>query len=82
MIAKQKFSFISQNSTSNSRAKHWTQIRHYEYPDYERPLLEIPAETLHRIFHRFCFLYGEDRARKYLPELSTSTKLIVYFNKF
>ena len=77
MIAKQKFSVISQNSTPNFRAKHWTQIRHYEYPDYERPLLEIRAETLHRIFHRLCFLYGEDRARKYLPELERMMK--VYF---
>ena len=77
MIAKQKFSVISQNSTSNSRAKHWTQIRHYEYPDYERPLLEIPAETLNRIFHRLCFLYGKDPARKYLPELERMMK--VYF---
>ncbi|MDJ0903690.1 MAG: alpha-amylase family glycosyl hydrolase [Xenococcus sp. MO_188.B8] len=77
MIAKQKFRIISPKSTPNSRAKHWTQISHYEYPDYERPLLEIPAEILHRIFHRLCFLYGEDQARKYLPELERMMK--VYF---
>ena len=77
MIAKQKFRVISPNSTPSSQAKHWTEIPHYQYPDYERPLLKIPPETLNKIFQRLCFLYGEDQAQKYLPEFKRIMK--VYF---
>lgn len=77
MIAKQKFRIISPNSASNSQAKHWTEIPHYQYPDYERPSLNISSETLNRIFQRLCFLYGEYQAQKYLPEFERIMK--VYF---
>jgi len=42
---------------------------HYHEPDYSRPLLQIPKEDKERIFGRLRFLYGEQTARQYMPEL-------------
>lgn len=40
-----------------------------ELPDYRRPRLRLPAECRERIRRRLAFLYGEDRAGRWLPEL-------------
>ena len=69
MVASQEISVAPKEQAQNSESKHWTQIRHYEYPDYNRPLLEIPPEALNKILARLCLLYGEDLAQQYLPEL-------------
>ena len=53
----------------------WTKIRHYEYPDYDRPGLEISTEAKDRIFQRLCFLYGTEIANQYLPELERVMKV-------
>ena len=47
----------------------WTTIRHYRKPDYTKPLLEIPQLARQKILERLCFLYGENLASQYLPEL-------------
>jgi sucrose phosphorylase len=42
---------------------------HHVPADYSGPSLEIPEEKRTRIFKRLSFLYGDDLARKYLPEI-------------
>ena len=51
------------------KSKDWTAIRHYRKPDYTRPLLKIPELARQKIFERLCFLYGENLASQYMPEL-------------
>ena len=53
----------------------WTRIPHYDEPDYTRPLLEIPPEIKARMSSRLGFLYGEDEAEKWLPELERILKV-------
>ena len=38
-------------------------------PDYTKSLLEIPADARNKMFGRLCFLYGEEQAKAYMPEL-------------
>ena len=40
-----------------------------QYPDYTRPLYEIPPPTRERMGRRLAFLYGKRQADKYLLEL-------------
>jgi len=47
----------------------WSRIPYREDPDYTKSLLEIPVETGKRMFDRLRFLYGEEKARKTMPEL-------------
>ncbi len=47
----------------------WSRIPYREDADYTRPLLEIPAETSKRMFHRLRLLYGEEKAGQAMPEL-------------
>ncbi len=75
MVVTEKISFNRQKQAQNSESQYWTKIRHYEYPDYKRSLLEIPAEARNKIFDRLCFLYGEDVAKQYLPELERVMKV-------
>ncbi len=42
---------------------------HYHEPDYSKPLLQIPQEAKATILARLAFLYGEETARLYMPEL-------------
>ncbi len=42
---------------------------HEKKPDYSKPSLEIPPHKRERILNRLKFLYGEEKAKKYLPEL-------------
>lgn len=75
MVAHQKISTSSQAATQNSESLNWTKIRHDEYPDYNRSLLEIPPAAKNQIFKRLCFLYGEDQAQQHLPELERVLKV-------
>lgn len=75
MIASQKISVQSPAQRQNSKSQDWTKIRHCEYPDYNRPRLEIPPEARQKIFARLCFLYGTEQAEKYLPELERLLKV-------
>ncbi len=58
-----------ETTEKNLKSKDWTAIPYYRKPDYTRPLLEIPQLARQRIFERFCFLYGENLASRYMPEL-------------
>ena len=40
-----------------------------QYPDYTRPLYEMPPPTRERIGRRLAFLYGKRQAEKYMLEL-------------
>ncbi|MGL5939500.1 MAG: alpha-amylase family glycosyl hydrolase [Waterburya sp.] len=77
MVASQNRVTLTETTeiTSTSESKHWTKIRHWEYPDYYRPLLEIPPEARRKIFDRLCFLYGEEEAKQCLPELERILKV-------
>jgi sucrose phosphorylase len=44
-------------------------------PDYTQPLLEIPAEARDQMFSRLKFLYGEEQAETYIPELERILKV-------
>jgi sucrose phosphorylase len=48
---------------------------HDPEPDYYRPLLEIPPEARQRMLDRLAFLYGEETAREWLPELERILKV-------
>ncbi|MDW7710499.1 MAG: alpha-amylase family glycosyl hydrolase [Deferrisomatales bacterium] len=39
------------------------------FPDYGRPRLRLPADRRERLLRRLAFLYGEARAKEWLPEL-------------
>ncbi len=69
MTAKQNFDVNFSEKTVNSQPLSWKQIRHNNYPDYERPLLKVSPEIRARILKRLTFLYGVAEAEKYLPEL-------------
>lgn len=75
MVASQKISLSPQEQAQNSETKDWTKIRHYEYPDYDRSPLEIPTQARDKILQRLCFLYGEETAKQYLPELERVMKV-------
>jgi sucrose phosphorylase len=46
-----------------------------EYPDYSRPALEIPARRKSRMRERLRYLYGEEAADIWLPELERILKV-------
>lgn len=48
---------------------------HLKEPDYTRPLMSIPARTKQRLFSRLGFLYGEETASAYMPELERILKV-------
>lgn len=53
----------------------WSRIPYWEDADYSRPLLDIPGETMKRMYDRLTFLYGEEKARLTLPELLRIVKV-------
>ncbi|MDJ0576326.1 MAG: alpha-amylase family glycosyl hydrolase [Xenococcaceae cyanobacterium MO_234.B1] len=75
MVVNQEINLIESKTVDTSESKHWTKIRHYEKPDYTRPLLEIPPQAKKSIFSRLCFLYGESLAKQYFPELERTLKV-------
>ena len=60
---------------NGSAREKWMRIPHKEEPNLTKPLLEIPAEVEERMLSRLDFLYGEDEARKWLPELERILKI-------
>jgi sucrose phosphorylase len=50
-------------------------IAYNSKPDYTRPLLEISSEARKRMSSRLKFLYGEEQARSYMPELERILKV-------
>jgi len=48
---------------------------HHHEPDYSRPPLKIPRDTRRRLFGRLRFLYGENVAKAYMPELERILKV-------
>ena len=75
MVAFENISQTSPQPALNSVSQDWTKIRHDEYPDYDRPLLEISPKARAKILQRLCFLYGEKVAKQYLPELERVMKV-------
>jgi len=60
---------------SSSKTLKLTDTVHNLEPDYERPLLSIPAEARERLFKRLSFLYGGDEAAAQMPELERILKV-------
>jgi sucrose phosphorylase len=75
MVARQNISLRETEIAQQSESQDWIKMRHYEYPDYNRPLLEIPPQARDKILARLSFLYGEEEAEKYLPELERIMKV-------
>ncbi|MEM8828589.1 MAG: alpha-amylase family glycosyl hydrolase [Cyanobacteria bacterium P01_G01_bin.19] len=75
MVVSKNISQTPQDPAKSSESKDWTKIRHYEYPDYDRPGWEMPPEAREKIFQRLCFLYGEESAKQHLPELERVMKV-------
>jgi sucrose phosphorylase len=44
-------------------------------PDYTQPRLEIPADAREKMLSRLKFLYGEEQAQAYMPELERVLKV-------
>lgn len=51
------------------RKRKWSRKPYRESPDYTKPLLEIPAQASQRMLARLSVLYGENQAKKAMPEL-------------
>ncbi len=67
---------VNRNETQGRVARHGnTETVHNPEPDYHRPLLEIPPEAMQRMLGRLTFLYGEDTAKAWLPELERILKV-------
>ncbi len=56
------------NGKSKRRYDGFKFIHHTE-PDYEKNHLEVPHDFREKIFTKFSFLYGEQTAKAYMPEL-------------
>ena len=50
-------------------------ILYDQEPDYQRPLLNIPDQVRERLTNRLRFLYGEEKALQYMPELERVMKV-------
>ncbi|MEM8718456.1 MAG: alpha-amylase family glycosyl hydrolase [Cyanobacteria bacterium P01_G01_bin.39] len=75
MVATSRISVTPQAQAPTSESKDWQKIRHYEYPDYNQPLLKIPPQAKKRIKERLSFLYGEELAQQYFSELERILKV-------
>lgn len=62
---------ISERDNNTKRSD----IRYNQDPDFNIPLLEISAEARGRILGRLRFLYGDDDAEKWMPELERILKV-------
>jgi glucosylglycerate phosphorylase len=63
------------NRIESKRTPLWSRISYNEYPDYAKPLLEIPPEIKEQMLGRLNLLYGEDKAKKCMPELERILKV-------
>ncbi len=62
-----------------ARKKGHRQVLHKTELDYTLPLLNIPEVSRKRIYNRLSFLYGEEEARKIMPELERILKVYYAF---
>jgi len=53
----------------------WKRLSYAEEPDFQRPLLNIPAAAGHSMFRRLRFLYGAQTAREAMRELARLLKV-------
>ena len=60
---KEKRAFEARNPTR------WSRIPYHMEADYTRPLFEITPDSRKKMHRRLCFLYGEEKARQWMPEL-------------
>jgi sucrose phosphorylase len=60
---------------SGQQSAHYIHIIYNQNPDYTKPLLEIPAEAREGMLSRLRFLYGEELAEAYMPELERIMKV-------
>ena len=67
--------FLKNNVTPMEKTVHLNHMLHNPEPDYERPLFEIPHNARERMFNRLSFLYGEDEAKAYMPELERTLRV-------
>ncbi len=58
---------MSETQSGNPRC--WAKIPYLEEPDFSQPLLEIPEDRQERLLNRLRILYGDEIARRTLPEL-------------
>ncbi|RMF22219.1 MAG: sugar phosphorylase, partial [Cyanobacteria bacterium J083] len=75
MVVQQEIKLTDSQTQGISDDKYWTKIRHYEKPDYTRPLLQISPEDKERLLKRLRFLYGESEAKQHFPELERILKV-------
>jgi sucrose phosphorylase len=59
----------------HQRAIKTTETVHNQEPDYSGEILTIPTENYLRMFCRLRFLYGENLATEYMPELARILKV-------
>ena len=62
----------NENTETHVRPKRRYETRssvHLPGPDFSRPLFHFDPESYERIFNRLKFLYGEETAEHYMPEL-------------
>ncbi|MDY6967107.1 MAG: sugar phosphorylase [Spirochaetota bacterium] len=52
-----------------------TKTVHNSEPDFERAILKLPKDAYQKILSRMVFLYGEDVAEAYMPELERILKV-------
>ena len=52
-----------------------SRIPYNRNPDFKKPLFEIPADVRERMLSRLDFLYGEDKAQQWFPELERILKV-------
>ena len=67
----------NKNGADPHRPNKFTKTVHKQEPDYTRPTLKLEPEARERILKRMKFLYGDDIAEAYLPELERYLK--IYF---
>ena len=65
----------SRRSNNSEKSPKLTGTTHNQEPDYTKPLYELPVKTGERLMRRLSFLYGEDTAKEYMPELERILKI-------
>ena len=65
---------VSKNIRETNSRNIFTKTVHNHEPDYSRPTYELPRDTYDKILKRMIFLYGQDVAEIYMPELERIIK--------
>lgn len=64
-----------ERSDSLQQSKRRSRIFYDKKPDYTRPILKVPSEAREQMLSRLRFLYGEEQAQTYMPELERIMKV-------